>query len=62
MALEAFEIGVLGVHQFVRDSTVGIVAIRTRHFPFPYGMMGLSQQLGFYPFMTLGAHLGLSGF
>jgi hypothetical protein len=61
MALKALKVDVLCAYQSIRHRPVGVVAIRTVHFPFPYGMMGLPQELGFYLLMTLGAHLGLSG-
>ena len=60
MAFETFEVGVLCAYESIRDGPVGVVAIRTLHFPLPYGMVRLSQEFGFYPLMTLGAHLGLS--
>jgi hypothetical protein len=62
MALKALKVAVLRAYQSIRQRAVGVVAIRTLHFAFPYGMMGLSQELGLYPFMTLGAHLRFSGF
>lgn len=61
MALKTLKVAVLGAYQSVRHRPVRVVAIRTLHFPFPYGMMGLSQEFGFYLLMTLGAHLRFSG-
>jgi len=60
MALKALKVAVLCAYQSVRHRAVGVVAIRALHFSFPDGMMGLSQELGFNPFMTLGAHLRFS--
>ena len=61
VTFETFQVDILGVDQLIRNRTVGVVAIRTLHFPFPYRMTRLSQQLGLYPFMTLGAHLRFTG-
>ena len=61
MALKALKVAVLRTYQSIRHRAVRVVAIRALHFSFPDGMMGLSQELGLYPFMTLGAHLRFTG-
>jgi hypothetical protein len=61
MALKALQVSILSIYQFISDRPMRIVAIRTFGFALPYGMMGLSQHLRPYPFMTLGTYLGLGG-
>jgi hypothetical protein len=43
MTLEAFQIDVLRLDQFICNGSMGIVAIRTFHFALPDGVMGLPQ-------------------
>jgi len=61
MTLEAFQIDVLRLNQFICNGSMGIVAIRTFYFALPYGVMGLPQQLGTNFLMASVADLSLGG-
>jgi hypothetical protein len=61
VALETLQVDVLGIHQFIGNCSVGIVAIGTFHFALTNRMMGLSQQAGSNCLMAFRADFGLGG-
>ena len=61
MALKTLQVYIFSGYQLIRYCSMRVVAIRTLHFTFTDGVMGLSQQLWPYLQMALGAHQGLGG-
>ena len=59
VALKAFLIDGLGIHQFVCHRAMGIMAIRASHLAFTQGMVGLAHQLRFDVFVALPASFRL---
>jgi hypothetical protein len=46
VAFKALLVDILSIHQLVRNSPVGIMAIRALGFSLPYWMVGLPHELG----------------